>query len=144
MDYNNSYITNFSIYILSKSHMCTIHSSTCSTNWQPNSLLVDLIVKYILNMSGHRKQYPQNYKKIQPLISALISGLILFRSNNKLHNFIMLFNFVYHIDSSVVPKPLSKRTMCVPKFNFRLYFCYVSYNIITWLRPCHTACTTNH
>ena len=59
--------------------MYTMQSSMDSTHWQPNSLLVDLIIKYILNMSGHRKQYPYNYKKNQPLISALISGLILFR-----------------------------------------------------------------
>ena len=63
--------------------MYTMHSSMCSTNWQPNSLPVDLIVKYILTKSGYRKQYPENYKHFQPLISALISGLILFRSNRK-------------------------------------------------------------
>ena len=63
--------------------MYTMHSSMYSTHWQPNSLPVDLIVKYILTKSGHRKQYPENYKHFQPLISALISGLILFRSNRK-------------------------------------------------------------
>ena len=144
MDYYNNYITNYYIYISSKSHMCTMHSSMCSTNWPPNSLPADLIAKYILKMRGHRKQYPQNYKHYQLLLSALISGLILFKSNCKLYNFIMLFNLAYHIDSSVVPKPISESTMCVPQFNFRLYSYYVIYNIITWLRPCHTACTTNH
>ena len=52
--------------------MCPMRSSMYSTNWQPNSLLVDLIVKCILTMSGHRKQYPDNHKHFQLLISALI------------------------------------------------------------------------
>ena len=92
--------------------MCTnaliLYLFMCSTNWQPNSLPVDLIVKDILTMSGHRKQYPWNDKHFQSLISALISCLILFRSNSKMHTFRMLFNFTSQIDSSVVHIPFTR------------------------------------
>ena len=123
-EYYNSYIANFfNLYIIKSasykayvclSLMCTnaliLYLFMCNTNWQPNLLPVDLIVKDILEMSGNRKQYPWNDKYIQPLISALISWLILFRSNSKLHTFRMFFDFTSHIDWSVVHKQFTRLT----------------------------------